>query len=134
MQKLFENQYLSVFNNIETATLEAEWKSASVNMDKKEYRVCSTALYDIARHVKPSHCLLDLKHFYYTINEDEQEKAIHLSDYFFDKCVKKCAIIPSKGTMEALPIENTIGKIAIQSHHSVKAFKDSWTAKAWLNE
>ena len=133
--KVFENQFLSVLNDENQNLLKADWKTATANMNKSQHRASLRKLFNITKSLKPSSIIFDLSSFYYAMDESEQSEVAQLSHEIVHEGLEKCALIPSKGMMEQLAVEQAVKKVeADEDEISIRFFRDELTAKQWLDE
>ena len=131
--KVFENDFLQIDTNPEDNMMLVDWKDQSANMSKEEHHLALNTLYGCAKEHKPSKLMLNLSKFYYALDATDQQEVVLLSADLLGKDLKKCALVPSKGLMEQLAIEQTVNKVGNETD-LIRFFKDELTAKNWLDE
>ena len=130
--KIFENKFLSVQNDDEQSYLKADWKTSTANMNSEEHKQSLSKLVELAKATKPTSIIFNLSNFYYSMDENEQEDLAQVSIEAVHEGLAKCALIPSKGMMEQIAVEQSVKKV--EDSVDVRFFRDEITAKQWLGE
>lgn len=129
---IFENKFLAVDNDEEQHFLTADWKSSTANMNRDEHKQSLTKLMELAKTVKPTSIMFNLSNFYYSMDEHEQDDLAQVSIEAMHEGLAKCALIPSKGIMEQIAVEQTVKKV--EQSLPIRFFRNELTAKQWLGE
>lgn len=129
---IFENEFLSIQNDIEQDFLQADWKISTASMNKNEHKQSLLKVLEVAKQTKPSSIIFNLANFYYSIDESEQQAIARMSNEVVHEGLEKCALIPSKGMMEQLSVEQTVKKV--EEALDIRFFRNEITAKQWLDE
>ncbi|MGB0525621.1 MAG: hypothetical protein ACPGJS_21770 [Flammeovirgaceae bacterium] len=129
---IFENEFLSIIKDSENDFLQAAWKTKTVNMNRREHQHSLRKLFEYAKAAKPSSMIFNFSNFFYALDELEQDEIAQLSEEVVHEGLEKCALIPSRGMMEQLAVEQTVKKV--DESIAIRFFRDELTAKQWLGE
>jgi len=101
-------------------------------MNRDEHQQSLDKLMELAKTVKPTSIMFNLSNFYYSMDAREQEDLAQVSIEAMHEGLAKCALIPSKGMMEQIAVEQTVKKV--EETLNIRFFRDEMTAKQWLEE
>lgn len=129
---IFENEFLSIIKDTEQDFLQADWKISTAKMNRREHQLSMNKFFECTKKTKPSSLIFNLSHFYYSMDETEQNQLASLSGEIVHEGLEKWALIPSKGLMEQLAVDQAVKKI--EEPIDIRFFRDEFTAKQWLDE